>query len=190
VLPLGVAGAGMKLASLLERFVPGVATTDGGAAAAGGAGLLGVGGVKLAGLLAAGAAATAGGGLVAVHEHEARSSAHQRPAAARQGTVSASRTAPAAAAVVSTPSRPPVRAVAGPAAVPHKPRISTGHRLAPRRSPTTGRLEFSPGGAEPSPPAPRAAVAVQRAPAPAHQTVPGAASSGADSTRGEFAPQP
>ena len=77
VLPVGLVGAGAKLSGLLERVLPGgAAAMADPAAAAGGAGVLGIGGVKLAGVLAAGAAATAGGGLVAA-EHEAHRSDHQ-----------------------------------------------------------------------------------------------------------------
>jgi hypothetical protein len=192
VLPVGVAGAGMKLASLLERFMPGVATSDGGAATvAGGAGLFGVGGVKLAGLLAAGAAATAGGGIVAAHEDDVRS-AHRRPAAARTASA-AQRAAPAPAVAVTAPPSGPARARA---AVPSTT-VRTRHgrarlRIVARRSAPTGRLEFAPGGTEPTASTPPPAVAAQRAPTPtpSPQPVPGAASSGADSTRGEFAPQP
>ena len=68
VLPVGLVSVGAKLSGLVERLLPGVGGGDAGGAAAGGAGLLGIGGAKLAGLLAVGAAATAGGGLVVAQE--------------------------------------------------------------------------------------------------------------------------
>jgi RNA polymerase sigma factor (sigma-70 family) len=179
VLPVGLVSIGTKLSGLLERVLPGVAGGgDAGAAAAGGAGLLGVGGVKLAGLLAAGAVATAGGGLVVVQEAHQDGGRHVPPArtvraASARDTVSA-----APAPRVSTA---PARAASANVAVRRRGRtqrvVVSG---AARR-----RVEFAPRGSDlPFEPVVRATPKAVRATAP--RPVP----SGADSTRGEFAPQP
>jgi RNA polymerase sigma factor (sigma-70 family) len=189
VLPVGVVAAGMKLTALFERVLPGVGTSDGAAAAAGGAGFLGVGGAKLAGLVAAGAAATAGGGLVAAHEHDVQSS-HRSPVVAHTATAAPAHASSRAATTVST--WPSMHGRAAPPVTSAK----TGNagdraRLLARRSARSGRVEFAPLGIEPSAPASPAAVAAQRprGPIPRH-SLPAPASSGADSIRGEFAPRP
>jgi RNA polymerase sigma factor (sigma-70 family) len=179
VLPVGLVGVGTKLSGLLERLLPSVAGgSDTGAAAAGGAGLLGVGGAKLAGLLAAGAVATAGGGLVVAQEGHDGARRHVSPVRAvgavpARGTVSAAptrrvSTAPARAAPVKVAARRPGqtrRVVAG--------------------GSTKRRIEFAPRGSDlTSTPTARATPKAVRAAAPRPVF------SGSDSTRGEFAPQP
>jgi RNA polymerase sigma factor (sigma-70 family) len=207
VLPVGLVGATAKLSGLIDRVLPAAATADP-AVATGGAGLLGLGGAKLAGLLAAGAAATAGGGLVAV-EHGAH-----RPDRASAAQQSAGRTTSAPPHGASVAPRPgPITATASTSAArtatPRtSPARSRRHTLVVRRRAETGRLEFAPRGAEPATarpavgPATAAAVptASRRLPAAAPRPVtttaptssPIAVPTGSmtDSSTGEFAPQP
>ncbi|HWH96388.1 MAG TPA: sigma-70 family RNA polymerase sigma factor [Baekduia sp.] len=204
VLPVGLVGAaGAKLGGLVERLMPAMAGGgDAGAAVAvggGGAGVLGLGGMKLAGLVAAGAAATAGGGLVVKHEaHRPAVAAAKRAAPA---TVAAP--SPSGASLRSTPAsaqRTAATAGAGGGVTRSAgPRIK--RRLVARRKTDGGRLEFTPVGGEPAAagatapaPAPARLAAVAR-PDTAHSTPspvppPAPASSSADTSRGEFAPQP
>ncbi|HEY4096801.1 MAG TPA: zf-HC2 domain-containing protein, partial [Baekduia sp.] len=206
VLPVGIAGAGVKLAGLLGRLLPGVATSDGGGAvAAGGAGVFGIGGAKLAGLLAAGAAATAGGGLVAVREGGTEAVHHRagRPAGVVARRVAGGRepvgAAPLAAGAsgASGPVTAPAvhdGAAARPAATAHARHRPPAHRLVARRSSAGGRVEFAPAGGEPAPASPTAAVAAAphaaATPPSSRHSAPRAATGGADAVRGEFAPHP
>jgi RNA polymerase sigma factor (sigma-70 family) len=207
VLPVGLIGAGAKLSGLLERVLPGVATADP-TVAAGGAGALGLGGAKLAGVLAAGVAATAGGGLVVAEKSPHRAAA-ERPA---HHAATTHRTS-ARAAVASAPKLTPAP---GPAAASIRKPSSSGsaqtalrrqRRLVARRRAQDGRVEFAPRGVEAavaapataatSSPPPAAPAAESHAPAkPAPTTtahpIPVAPSTAteADSSSGEFAPQP
>jgi RNA polymerase sigma factor (sigma-70 family) len=193
VLPIGLVSAGLKLVGLVERILPGAASVDGpaGAAGAGGAGLLGLGGAKLAGLLAAGAAATASGGLVV--SHEARQLHHRSPAAPREahraGVATTPRTPAPAAATAGLP-RTATSATAAPPRVNHRVRVT--HRLVARRASSSGRMEFAPPGGEApaaaSKPAPLPVVTTASSTPAAPTPVP--APSRPDSTSGEFAPQP
>jgi RNA polymerase sigma factor (sigma-70 family) len=195
VLPVGLAGAGVKFASLIERLVPGAGAdaAAGGAAVAGGAGFLGVGGAKLAGLVAAGAAATAGGGIVAMHEQD-KGPSPPKPAVVRSGV------APVRTATVAAVTKTPAAGAAGgaararPASAAAKPRRARAtRRLVARRDTATGRVEFTPRGSEPAAAAPPPAVIAQRpaqGAAPRPVSTPASAAGGSDSTRGEFAPQP
>jgi RNA polymerase sigma factor (sigma-70 family) len=184
VLPVGLVGAGMKVAALFERLLPGAGgDAPAGAAGAGGAGLLGLGGAKLAGLLAAGAA-TAGGGLVVAHERHqavpvhpaAATGGHARPAGSAAGAAQEAAQSHVAQAPGNTRRPAP--------ASHHLPRKLVAHRHS-----TAARIEFAPAGAE-APPAQHVAERAQvatafRAPAPDPTSAPAA-----DTTRGEFAPRP
>ncbi len=179
VLPMGLVSVGAKLSGLLERLLPGVGGGDaaGGAAAAGGAGLFGVGGAKLAGLLAAGAVATAGGGLVAAQE-AGHGAGHRTPSAQTVRVAPARSAAPAVASVA------PTRRVST-ASV----KVAARRRAQTQRVVAAGsvkrRIEFAPRGSDftSTPPA-RATPKAVRA------TAPRPLAAGSDSTRGEFAPQP
>jgi RNA polymerase sigma factor (sigma-70 family) len=191
VLPVGLVGAGMKVIGLFERLLPGAGDAPTAAGAAGGTGLLGLGGAKLAGLVAAGAVATAGGGLVVAHErHDVAPSpgstaAHGPPprvVAARGATPTPTPTPGRAIALSrSSPTSHPVRS---------KRRTAARRRLAVRRHPTTARLEFAPAGADapassaPLAPAALTASAVEPRNTPPSNPMP------ADTVRGEFAPRP
>jgi len=209
VLPVGLAGAGAKLSGLLERVLPGgaVGMADP-ASAAGGAGVLGIGGAKLAGVLAAGAAATAGGGLVAV-EHEAHRSDHPpkahrvvaKPAAASPTAASGGSSTSTGGAVTAAPTTALVAAARSRALTTSSTQPTARRRLTARRHADTGRIEFAPRGEEPSAPPPRAVAATPPPPAGAPAPRPTTPSSdpapatpvpspSADSSTGEFAPQP
>jgi RNA polymerase sigma factor (sigma-70 family) len=184
VLPVGLFGAAGKLGGLVERLLPG---SDAAPVAAGGAGMLGLGGTKLAALLVAGAAATAGGGLVvaseshqhvAGHKAAARPTERSRPTGIARATAPPPSTTPAAASAV-VPAK-----VVHAAAKPHK-----AERVVARRHPSTARLEFAPHGAELAPAATPASTAAKVARATAPTAVP-APAPGADTSRGEFSPQP
>jgi RNA polymerase sigma factor (sigma-70 family) len=178
VLPVGLVSLGAKLSGLLERVLPGVGGSDAAGAAAGGAGLLGVGGVKLAGLVAAGAVATGGGLVVAQdarhgtdHRGSPARTVRGAPARAATGVASPSRVAPAPA------HRSSAKVVAR--------RGGRAPRTDVRGVASRRRIEFAPRGGDLAPtpvarPAPKAVRATAPRPVPA----------GADSTRGEFAPQP
>ncbi len=180
VLPVGLVSVGAKLSGLLERLLPGVGGGgDAGGAAAGGAGFLGIGGAKLAGLLAAGAAATAGGGLVVAQQAE--HGAGHRGAAAR--TV---RVAPARRAAVVTSTRPVSTTAAGrtePAKVAGR-RVHRSQRVGVRAS-VKRRIEFAPRGGDLA-----SLPVVSAVPKAVRATAPQPAAPRSDSTRGEFAPQP
>lgn len=182
VLPVGLVAAGMKLTALFERFVPGVASDGPVTGAAGGAGLLGLGGMKLAGLVAAGAAATAGGGLVVAHERDRtpaaahRQEAHAAPAAARGARPS--------------PTSPSNATHATRAGATASTRPTRRHRLVARRQWIAGRIEFAPAGGEAAVSPAAAPVATATAAASAPTPVKPSAPSTADTTRGEFAPRP
>jgi RNA polymerase sigma factor (sigma-70 family) len=223
VLPVGLMSVGAKLTGLVERLLPGASGGTGpvdAGAAVGGAGFLGAGGLKLAGLLAAGAAATAGGGLVVEHEtsqHRAAVAAEAKGSSHRSGAVTTSATASAhrvttTAAVATTTSSPgtPKSVASGSGSSTHANRAARARalRLAARRHAQTGRIEFAPRGIEPEVAAPVAsrASAPHATPAPASPTptptsptvAPSPSSSSAatpsepnaDSSAGEFAPQP
>jgi hypothetical protein len=189
VLPVSLLGAGMKLGGLLERVLPSAAAADGGGAAgAGGLSLLGIGGAKLAGLLAAGAAASAGGGLVIAGQ------AHHR--ASLRNAVPATRPAATAGVSASQAVRTP-GGVAQPDHVRVAPRRSGAERrLVARRHRPGGRLEFAPAGREVAAAADAAVTRPQVTPQMATTSTRIAPRSvpitpaGADATRGEFAPQP
>jgi RNA polymerase sigma factor (sigma-70 family) len=176
MLPFGLVSLGTKLSGLLERLLPGLGGGDGGGAAAGGAGLLGVGGAKLAGLLAAGAVATAGGGLVVAQEaHDARR--HASPARAVHAT-------PARAAV----SLAPARSVSTAPTLAAPGKVATRRHERPQRvavGPAKRRIEFAPRGGDLLPPA-----TARETPKAVRATAPRSVLFGSDSTRGEFAPQP
>jgi hypothetical protein len=183
VLPVGLVAAGMKLTALFERFVPGGPTDAPVTGAAGGAGLLGLGGMKLAGLVAAGAAATAGGGLVVAHER------HQAPAAAHRPV----RHAPPAVARAAPPSptwpSKATRATSGGSRT--STQTTPRHRLVARRLSTTAQIEFTPSGGEATVGSAPARVATATAsPGPPTPVTPPAAPTTPDTTRGEFAPRP
>jgi hypothetical protein len=188
VLPVGLLGAGVKLGGLLERVLPSAAAADGaGAAGAGGLSLLGMGGAKLAGLLAAGAAASAGGGLVIAGQHHHRSPLRHAVPATRPTTTRVT-------------TGPPVRTL-GPAAQTDHVRVAprrsgVERRLVARRHRSSGRLEFAPAGREVAAAADAAASRPQvtpQTPTTSTRTAPRSVPitpAGADATRGEFAPQP
>jgi RNA polymerase sigma factor (sigma-70 family) len=189
VLPVGLVTAGVRLSNLVERLMPAATSADG-AAGAGGVTMLGVGGAKLAGLLAAGAAATAGGGLVVATEHHPSPHRHAVVHHVKQAT----------AAVVRSPvSASPPTAASGPARPVHRP-ASAGHhparRLVARLDARTARIEFAPAGSEPvdGPPPSQAPAPVGAASTPTARTVPpqpvSTPPASADAIRGEFAPQP
>jgi hypothetical protein len=176
MLPVGLAG-------LVERFLPGVA----GAEAAGtGAGVLSVSGAKLAALLAAGATATAGGGLVVAHETRDVAARPATPHVALRAVVTLPRhavTVPVVTATAARPDAPP------PASERSRPRSRP--RVVARRHPTTVRVEFVPRGAESGAPRPPArAVRATAARASAPKLLPAPSQDGADTSRGEFSPQP
>lgn len=176
---MGLVSIGAKLAGLVERLLPGLGGGGdaGSAAAAGGAGLLGVGGAKLAGLLAVGAAATGGGLMVAQDAHHGTG-----------GQASSARTvraAPARAVAASATSAPSLAA----APVRAAPAKGKARRVAVRgirvRPSADRRAEFAPRGRDlATEPTASAIPKAVRAAAP--QPV----APGSDSTRGEFAPQP
>ncbi len=179
VLPVGLVSIGAKLSGLLERVLPGVAGgNDAGAAAAGGAGLLGVGGAKLAGLLAAGAVATAGGGLAVVRESHDGAGRHTSSTRTVRATLtrSAAVAAPARRASVAA-------ALAAPVAGVGRRRERTRHPAVPRSA--MRRIEFAPRGSDLT-----ATSAARATPKAVRATAPKPVPAGADSTRGEFAPQP
>ena len=193
VLPLGLVGAGAKLSGLVERLMPTMASSGGEASAtAAGAGVLGLGGMKLAGLVAAGAAATAGGGLVVEHEVH-------RPSAARPATTAerAWQSPPSTSAAIPAPRAPATQrqqSATPSAADPAATRRRARRRVVARRRQDTGRIEFAPGGGEAAGASAPAVAAVARRPAdPAPSPpppLPAASSRSADTARGEFAPQP
>jgi hypothetical protein len=183
VFPVGLVGLGVKLSGVLERLVPAAAggsevTAAGGA---GGAGMLGLGGAKLAALLATGAVAVGGGGAAAIHHrHEparARVAVSHHPAAPLRGAAKA-------AAAVAAPA--PLIAAA------HRVRASTPaapHRAASASATDVRDHELKPAGEEVvvATPAPIRGGA-HSASAPA--VTPAAVPPPADSSSGEFAPQP
>jgi len=176
VLPVGLVSAGAKLSGLLERLLPGGGEAAG--AAAGGTGVLGVGGAKLAGLLAAGAAATGGGLAVAHHDggHHAAAVVHRAaPAHVVAVARSATPTSPAVAAA---------RARSAPAKA-ATPKARPRQRVVAHRRAAGGRIEFTPRGAEPV-----ATPVVHATPTAVRASAPRPVPAGPDSTRGEFAPQP
>jgi RNA polymerase sigma factor (sigma-70 family) len=188
VLPVGLMGAAGKLSGLVERMLPGAAGVGGDAGAAtGGAGLLGLGGTKLAALLAAGAAAT-GGGVVAAQEvqHAHRAAATKAHTAApkappRSGVAAANTAAPLAATARPSPvASSALRGGGASSAAKHR-----RHRVAVRRNATRARFEFAPRGAEPATARPSAPTARRATATPAPTPAPST-----DTTRGEFAPQP
>jgi RNA polymerase sigma factor (sigma-70 family) len=178
MLPVGLVG-------LIERFLPGVAGADAAGTGAG-ASVLGVSGAKLAALLAAGATATAGGGLVVAHE--------TRDAAARPA---ATRVAPRVAVVIPRPAVT-APAVTATAARPDAPPRTSGRsrprsrpRVVARRHPTTARVEFVPrGAASGAPRSPTRLAHATAARASAPKLLPAPPQGGADTSRGEFSPQP
>lgn len=194
LLPVGLLGT---IGRFVDRLLPGgeLAAVGPGAGAAGAAG-----GAKLAALLASGAIATAGGGFVmaqeTAHRDAPRAAAKtMRKATAPAASASHAVTQPsstAAAAAGSWTAREP-RTTA--AAFPVRHRRVTARRS---RSPQ-GRVEFTPHGDSEPTPAPRAATTAS-APQPirhASATVtppatptPDPTPSTADSTHGEFSPQP
>jgi RNA polymerase sigma factor (sigma-70 family) len=186
LLPVGLLGT---LTRFAERFAPGGA---GEAVSAGaGAGAMGAGGAKLAALLATGAAATAGGGFVMAQEM----SGHERTARpAHTTTATPGRSAAAAAAVVPRTVSAATTSASTRATPPGKPRGTTPHRkrLIARRHPT--HVEFAPHGGEPAPPRqtePPPPLHTASAPrTPSASSPPPAAPAPADSTTGEFSPQP
>jgi RNA polymerase sigma factor (sigma-70 family) len=192
VLPMGVISAGLKLGGLLDRIVPLAGTADT-AGAAGGLSVLGVGGAKLVGLLAAGAAATAGGGLVVAHER-----APATPQLKRDARPRAAKIAPAAAPTqrLVSATRASEHATSAAAVVHRTPakRTAATRALAAQRSATTGRIEFAPAGGEIAPaPAtapigPAAGDAAVAKPSPPKPVA--TSPSSADAASGEFAPQP
>jgi RNA polymerase sigma factor (sigma-70 family) len=180
VLPVGLVSVGVKLSGWLERLVPGAGGGGGdvAGAAAGGAGLLGVGGVKLAGLLAAGAVATGGGLVVSQEAREGDGSAGRRAPAVRAAPV---RAGAGGASVVAprTVSRPPARA-----APPAKGAGRRGVRSAAQRA-ARRRIEFAPRGGDLA-----SASTASAVPKAARATAPQTVAPSTDSARGEFAPQP
>ncbi|HEY6762575.1 MAG TPA: sigma-70 family RNA polymerase sigma factor [Baekduia sp.] len=179
VLPVGLAGVGAKLSGLVERLMPG-----GGAdmvSGAGGAGVLGAGGMKVAGLLAAGAAAVGGGTVVVDRGDAAR--AEEKPKA-----VATARTA----------SAPPRGVLAAATTAKTAPAVHRTHRARAARVRVTARRpapvrraaaphELKPVGAEVAIPvtATAASASTSSKPSPAP-----ASAAPADSSGGEFAPQP
>jgi RNA polymerase sigma factor (sigma-70 family) len=195
VLPVGLVSAGAKLSGLLDRVLGGAAASADPAAAAGGAGVLGIGGAKLAGVLAAGAVATAGagGGLAAV-EHETHH-------AKRKAAVHRSAPAASTPTVASVPALVPsgaARPAAAAATVAKKPapsrKTSVGSkktpRLAARRAAETRRIEFAPAGEESAPQAVAATPTPTSSPTPTPSPSPAPKAPSTDSSTGEFAPQP
>jgi RNA polymerase sigma factor (sigma-70 family) len=188
VLPVGLVGAGAKLSSLVERLLPGAGGDLGGAAgaagaAAGGTGVLGIGGAKLAGLLAAGVAATAtvaGGGLVVAQEAHRDGGRHG--VAVRSGApaqvVAVARTVAMTRAVSTARSRSTPAAAAT-----RQPRHR--HRVVARHRSAAGPIEFVPRGAEPA-----STAGLRATPKAVRAIAPRPVAIGPDSTRGEFAPQP
>src|SRR4051794_20852879 len=83
VLPVGLIGASVKLSGLLERVMPGFSAggAEGAGAAVSSAGVLGVGGAKLAAVLASGAVAIGGGTAVVQHAEHSRAA---KPAVRQQ----------------------------------------------------------------------------------------------------------
>jgi hypothetical protein len=175
---------------LLERLLP-AAGADGaavGVGAVGGTSLLGIGGAKLAGLLAVGAVATGGGFVVARESDGVDKVAHRPAATQRVAERGASPTFSSARASIAT-------SVAAHRTGTARRATNAPRHLVVRRHPTTSRAEFRPAGAE-TPAAPRASAA--RAPtAHAASVAPLPSSVGlariatpSDTTRGEFAPRP
>jgi hypothetical protein len=139
---------------------------------------LGVGGAKLAGLLAAGAVATAGGGLVVAQE--AHHGVGRHPPSAR--TV---RSTPAQSTAVVVPTRRVLTtpAHAAPVKVAARRQGRTQHIVVPRSA--KRRIEFAPRGSDLT-----ATPTVGTTPKAVRATAPRPVPPGSDSTRGEFAPQP
>lgn len=174
MLPVGLLGA---LGRVIERALPG------GEAVAGAAG-----GAKLAAILATGAAATAGGGFVMAQE-AARDHA-QAPKPTRTTTsITTTRQA-------SVPTAPPPPRTTAAAARPSADRTTSARRRPHQRLVARRRaehVEFAPHGeARPStpsaPPSPAPAKRARAASATPRQLV--HPSTGPDSVRGEFSPQP
>jgi RNA polymerase sigma factor (sigma-70 family) len=198
VLPLGLAGLGAKYGGLFERVLS-MGGSNEAPAAAGGLTLFGAGGAKLVGVLAAGAVATAGG--VVVHErHVAHAHRGASGVAHRRGVRQPVRKPVAVNAAIAVGTAARAASSGGaPRAGASAHHTATTHRVRARRSVThPGRIEFSPGGSEPaaappSPPATAAATSTSSSKA-STQTAPAApkpvAVSTADSSKGEFAPQP
>jgi hypothetical protein len=177
----------MKVLGVFERLLPGASDAPAAAGAAGGTGLLGLGGAKLAGLVAAGAVATAGSGLVVAHDRQGTPSAteHRSTVPGRAARVVAARSAPA------TPARAVALSRSDPSLHPTRsqPR-TTARRLGVRRHPATARLEFAPAGADAPGPSAPAAPAVVTAAAVEPRIAPISNPTPADTVRGEFAPRP
>jgi RNA polymerase sigma factor (sigma-70 family) len=182
VLPMGLVSFGAKLSGLIERLLPGAGGGDASGAAAGGAGFLGVGGAKLAGLLAAGAAATAGGGLVVAHHGDGRHAA-AAAAAAAEHAVRAKNAAVAPQVAITQRATTATRQ-----RLSHAATVRAKHRQLVGRRSAIRPIEFVPRGREPVAQATSAPTMPRAVPAAAPQATTPLA--GSDSTRGEFAPQP
>ncbi|WCB95649.1 hypothetical protein DSM104299_04398 [Baekduia alba] len=179
VLPVGLAGVGAKLSGLVERLVPGGADT------VGGAGVLSAGGAKLAGVLAAGAVAV-GGGTAAVHHHTHQ---HERPPAPRAARPAVVARAAAPRLPAATQARrayaaraTKVRhAAAAPTKAQHKvARVArSAHELKPRGHEVVVLAT-----------APRVVATSTSSPSPKPGPVAVPVGPDADSSSGEFAPQP
>jgi RNA polymerase sigma factor (sigma-70 family) len=186
VLPVGLVGVGAKLSGLIDRLAGMADGTSAAAPAVAASGGLGVGGAKLAGLLAAGAVAV-GGGTAAVEstDHAARAAGTPPARAAVQHVA----TTPAAEPIALPQRRVVVTTTArhGSASATRTGRAS--HRSAavvPRRP-----VELKPLGGEAAVDEP----AGTRATAHAAQVVPATSpspspSSATDASGGEFAPNP
>jgi RNA polymerase sigma factor (sigma-70 family) len=183
VLPVGLVGAGAKLSGLLERLVPGGA---GAAEAAGGAGVLGVGGAKVAALLAAGAVAV-GGGTVAVESdadgrhgqpQKAASTISSKPVAAAPPTVVAR--VPRTSAVRSAPAKTAARARTAHRAAKAVTALRTGEL-----KPLGHEVALSAGA-----PLPARTASAPTTTSSKRGPVAVPAGPNADSSAGEFAPQP
>jgi RNA polymerase sigma factor (sigma-70 family) len=180
MLPVGLVG-------FVERFLPGVAGAEAAGTGAGaGAGVLGVSGAKLAALLVAGATATAGGGLVVAHETRHVAAHSAAPRVAPRAAVALPRHAVTTPAVTVTAARPDA-----PPRTSKRARPRSRPRVVAHRRPTTARVEFVPRGAESRAPRPPArAVRATAAGASAPKPLPAPSQNGADTSRGEFSPQP
>jgi len=177
VLPVGLMSLSLKATGLVERLLPGAPVSE--TVSAGGAGAFGLGGVKVASLLAAGVAATGGG--IAVSEHRAvhrhRTPApHERTMPSGRGAASATIATPTARATISLPSAW---------------RASARHASSPAKTARATRArEFLPSGPTATRPgSPPAVAATSRGPRPATPAV-RPVSVPTDSSTGEFAPQP
>jgi RNA polymerase sigma factor (sigma-70 family) len=180
-----------RLHGLLERFMP-VAQNADAATTAGGAGALGAGGAKLAAVVAASVAAVGGGSAVVHHEVTHRTPAKAAAVNARPVA------APAPTTITTAAAGPAARSTSASRAAAAKAKAATARRK--RAKAASGAGELKPLGHEVSvrtgtattpPPAPARAAATPTS-SPTTKSAPVAVPTGtqADSSSGEFAPQP